>query len=142
MSAELLIDNSAWSRLGDRRLERSVVEGVAAAIAAGGVGVCLPFVLEAGYSARGSVEHGELTGRLLKLPFFSIDGSVERRALRAQAELARIGHHRSPPVDLLLAALADSHGLGVLHYDADYDLISERTDLRFESRWLAPRGSI
>lgn len=67
---------------------------------------------------------------------------MERRAIRAQEQLARIGQHRLPPVDLLTAALAEAHGLGVLHYDSDYDLIAERTDLRFESRWLAPQGSI
>ena len=142
MSELLLIDNSAFSRLWDRRLERAVVESTAAAIDAGRIASCLPFVLEAGYSARDAGEHSELTRRLLKLPFFTIDGSTERLALRAQEQLARNGHHRLPPVDLLIAALAHGHGLGVLHYDADYDLIGELTDLRFESRWIAPRGSL
>lgn len=142
MSELLLIDNSAFSRLWDRRMERSVVESTAAAIDAGRIASCLPFVLEAGYSARDAESRAELTRRLLKLPFFSIDGSIERLALRAQEQLARSGHHRLPPVDLLVAALAHGHGLGVLHYDGDYDLIGELTDLRFESRWIAPRGSL
>jgi hypothetical protein len=30
----------------------------------------------------------------------------------------------------------------VLHYDTDYDLLRERTDLRFDSEWLAERGSL
>ena len=55
---------------------------------------------------------------------------------------ARVGHHRLPPVDLLIAALADRHGLGVLHYDHDYDLIAEKTDLTFDSVWLAARGTL
>lgn len=142
MSPELLIDNSAWARLWDERLQRPAVEELASGIVAGRIASCLPFVLEAGYSARDGSEHAEITERLLALPFLSIDGSIERRALRAQAQLARSGHHRLPPVDLLIAALADGHGLGVLHYDSDYDLITELTDLRFESRWLAPRGSL
>jgi predicted nucleic acid-binding protein len=62
--------------------------------------------------------------------------------VEGQAQLARVGHHRLPPVDLLIAALADRHGLGVLHYDHDYDLIAEKTDLAFDSVWLAARGSI
>ncbi len=127
MSPKLLIDNSAWARLWDERLERTTAEEVAAAIASGSLASSLPFVLEAGYSARDADEHSQLTERLLKLPFFSIDGSIERRALKAQAQLAKAGHHRMPPVDLLIAALADGHGLGVLHYDSDYDLILERT---------------
>lgn len=142
MSATFLLDNSAWSRLWDSRLERSAASAIADEMVAGRVGTCLPFVLEAGYSARRANEHSELIAKLLALPFFSIDGSVERRAIKAQEQLARIGHHRLPPVDLLIAALADAHGLGILHYDSDYDLIAERTDLRFESRWLVPQGSI
>jgi hypothetical protein len=47
-----------------------------------------------------------------------------------------------PPVDLIIAALADIHSLGILHYDNGYELVLEKTDLRFDSVWLAPRGSI
>jgi hypothetical protein len=39
-------------------------------------------------------------------------------------------------------ALADIRGLGILHYDNHYEIVSEKTDLRFDSVWLAPRGSI
>lgn len=42
----------------------------------------------------------------------------------------------------MVAAIADVNGLGVLHYDGDYDLLAERTDLRFDSVWLAERGSL
>ena len=79
---------------------------------------------------------------LLALPQFEIDAQVEQRALDAQHQLARAGHHRLPPVDLLVAALADRHELGVLHYDADYDILARRTDLRFDSVWLAERGTL
>ena len=103
---------------------------------------CLPFVLEAGYSARDAGEHAKLRGELLALPWASIDAAVERRTVDAQRQLARAGHHRLPPIDVLIAALADHHGLGVLHYDGDYDLISDGTDLSFDSVWLARRGSL
>jgi predicted nucleic acid-binding protein len=79
---------------------------------------------------------------LLSLAHYRFDETAERRALDAQAQLARVGHHRLPPVDLLIAALADRHGLGILHYDHDYDLIAEKTDLRFDSVWLADRGTL
>jgi hypothetical protein len=45
---------------------------------------------------------------------------------------------RVPPVDLLVAAIADRHRLGILHYDRDYDLLAEKTDLDIES---VPRRS-
>jgi predicted nucleic acid-binding protein len=73
---------------------------------------------------------------------YSIDANVERRAIDAQRQLARAGHHRLPPVDLMMAAVAEQHHVGILHYDSDYGLLRAKTDLRFASVWLAPRGSI
>jgi predicted nucleic acid-binding protein len=138
----LLLDNSAWARLGDPNLSDVRAGEIADALEAGRVAICLPFLFEAGYSARNARDHGDLLDELLALPHFPIDEEVERRAIDAQRQLARIGHHRLPPVDLLVAAIADRHRLGVLHYDHDYDLISEKTDLRLESVWLSPAGSL
>lgn len=138
-----LLDNSAWARLRGRTpLSEARRAEVADAIGAGEVFVCLPFLLEAGCSARTAADHDELLCELLALPRAEVDASVERRALDAQAQLARTGHHRLPPVDLIIAALADRHQLGVLHYDTDYDVIASKTDLTFDSVWLAPPGSL
>jgi predicted nucleic acid-binding protein len=138
----LLLDNSAWARLGARELRDERAGEIADALEAGRIATCLPFLLEAGYSARSGSDHDDILDELLALPHFHIDAEVERRAIDAQRQLARIGHHRLPPVDLLVAAIADRHGLGVLHYDRDYDLIAEKTDLGLESVWLAPSGSL
>jgi predicted nucleic acid-binding protein len=46
---------------------------------------------------------------LLTLPRVWITERVEERALGAQAQLARARHHRMPPADVLIAALADVH---------------------------------
>jgi predicted nucleic acid-binding protein len=138
----LLLDNSAWARLADPALDHDRVTEIADAFEAGRIATCLPFLLEAGYSTRNARDHDELLAGLLALPRVSIDEAVERRALEAERQLARIGHHRLPPVDLLVAALADRHELGVLHYDRDYDLLTEKTDLEFNSVWLAPVGTL
>jgi predicted nucleic acid-binding protein len=138
----LLLDNSAWVRLGDAALPPGRADQIADEIEAGHIAACLPFLLEAGYYARNANEHSQLLAELTALPRYDFDGAAEQRALDAQAQLARVGHHRLPPVDLLLAALADRHGVGILHYDRDYDLIAEKTDLRFESVWLADRGTL
>ena len=140
MTTGLLLDSSAWVRLGDAALPTRRAEEIAEAIESGQIAVCLPFLLEAGYSARSARERDELLAELRALPHYHLDESAEERALDAQAQLARVGHHRLPPVDLLIAALADRHGLGILHYDHDYDVIAEKTDLRFDSVWLALRG--
>lgn len=142
MNRPLLLDNSAWARLGQTGLPSERSAEIAGAVETGRIFVCLPFLLEAGYSARNGSEHPELLAELLVLPWVGIDETVERRAIEGQAQLARAGHHRLPPVDVLQAALADRHDLGILHYDADYDVIAARTDLHFESVWLAERGSL
>jgi predicted nucleic acid-binding protein len=138
----LLLDNSAWVRLADAALPAERADEIAAALESGLIAACLPFLLEAGYSARNAREHDRLLAELGALPHFHVDDVVEERALDAQAQLARAGHHRLPPVDLLVAAIADCHQLGVLHYDHDYDVIAEKTDLAFDSVWLAARGML
>ena len=95
-----------------------------------------------GDSARDLRDHHELMDELTALPLLHINEQIELRTIDAQRQLARAGHHRLPPADLVLAAVADHHGVGILHYDEHYDVIAERTDLRFESVWLAPRGTI
>jgi predicted nucleic acid-binding protein len=142
VTGALLLDNSAWVRLADAGLPAERTDEIAEALESGRIAVCLPFLLEAGYSARSALEHDQLLAELLALPRYHLDGEAERRALDAQAQLARVGHHRLPPVDLVVAAIADRHHLGVLHYDHDYDLIVEKTDLAFDSVWLAARGTL
>jgi predicted nucleic acid-binding protein len=142
VSVELLLDNSAFVRLASPALEEQRAHEIADAMERRLVGVCLPFLLEAGYSARTATDHDELLRELMTLPMLHIDPEVELRAVDAQGQLARAGHHRLPPVDLIIAALADRHHVGVLHYDHDYDTLAARTDLRFASVWLSRRGSL
>ena len=105
--------------------------------------VCLPFLLEAGYSAvsaRPTSRESSPTS-----PSFLVSRSpptFEADALMAQRELAKVGHHRLPPADLIIAVCAHEAGAGVLHYDRDYDVIAKRTTLEFKSEWLAPPGTL
>jgi predicted nucleic acid-binding protein len=142
VTTTLLLDNSAWVRLADSALPTERADHIADDLESGRIAACLPFLLEAGYSARNAREHDQLLAELRSLPHFHLDDVVEERALAAQAQLARVGHHRLPPVDLIIAALADRQELGVLHYDHDYDLIADNTDLAFDSVWLADRGTL
>ena len=108
----------------------------------GELAVCLPFLLEAGYSARSGADYQHLSERLGRLPRVELTPEIEALAVHAQSELAQYGHHRIPPTDLVIAACAHAEGAGVLHYDRDYDLLAERTELAFRSEWLAPAGSL
>jgi len=47
---------------------------------------------------------------------------------------------RVKPQDALIAACAQDAGVGVLHYDHDFDRLAEVLD--FESHWVAPAGSL
>ncbi len=138
----LLIDNSAWARLGSKRLDSARAETVAAWMGELQLAACLPFLLEAGYSARSGRARSAMMAGLAKLPRVEIDSDIEAAALDAQRELADIGHHRLAPADVLIAACAHVAGMGVLHYDSDYDLLAEQTSLAFESEWLAQPGTI
>lgn len=142
MTVELLLDNSAWARLSSPTLAQRRANEIAEAIEQQRIATCLPFILEAGYSARSWHDHDALMQELATLPSLHIDDEVGQRAVDAQGQLARAGHHQLAPVDLLLAALADHHGVGIVHYDHDYDIVVAKTDLRFESVWLAPRGTL
>lgn len=138
----LLIDHSAWSRLIEDQVPEDRQETVLDWIGAERLATCLPFLLEAGYSARTGHEYRLNMGRLEQLPRVLIDQEVEKTAQKAQRELATSGHHRLSPTDLVIAACAaEVHG-GVLHYDSDYDLIREHTSLSFESVWLAEPGTL
>ncbi len=142
MTAQLLLDNSAFARLKHPALAAARAREVVRGIRTRTFGVCLPFLLEAGFSARNSADYADTLGALLVLPRMPVDAQAEQRALDAQADLAAAGKHRVSPVDLIIAATADRHQVGVLHYDSDYDILSEHTDLRFESVWLASQGSL
>jgi predicted nucleic acid-binding protein len=138
----LLLDNSAWSQLGQDHVDEGRVKAVAEWMARGEIAVCMPFLLEAGFSAETAAKHREMMAKFDVLPRVAIDGEVERLALQAQRELAEIGHHRLAPMDVMIAACAHRTEAGVLHYDADYDILAEHTSLVFESEWLAPAGTL
>ena len=142
MIPRVLLDHSAWARFNASGLSPERRQELGAAAEGLRFVVCLPFLLEAGFSVRDATQHRAVMAPLLTLPHAIMNRGIEMRAVEAQSQLASTGHHRIPPADLLVAALADGHELGVLHYDHHYDLIVERSDLRFESVWLAEPGSL
>ena len=99
--------------------------------------------LELLFSTRDRKEYAawdEALSELVQVP--TTDG-VCRAALTAMREMAGKGalHHRIPPSDYLIAAAAQERAtVGVLHYDDHFDRLT--AVLNFESRWIAPRGSL
>jgi len=138
----LLLDHSAWARLLQGVVPKDRANMIGDWMEQREVVVCLPFLLEAGYSAQSALKYRSTMAKLDRLPRIAIDNEVERIALQAQRELAEIGHHRLPPMDVMIAARAHRAEAGVLHYDGDYDILAEHTSLVFESEWLTPPGTL
>ena len=65
---------------------------------------------------------------LSKLPIQLLSPAIEERAWDVLKELSKSGKHRAPSIpDLLIAATAEKHGLSVLHFDKDFEIISKVT---------------
>ena len=147
-----LLDWSAYTRVllatsrpgGGIRLNPSQVKAFEEAVLADRFYVCTPFRLEARFSARTAGDFASLSEDLDGFRQANADAETWLLAERAQRDLAEdpTVSHRVKLADLLVAAIASQRQLGVLHYDADYDLIAAHSKLEFESAWIAPRGSI
>jgi predicted nucleic acid-binding protein len=140
----LLIDHSVWARATDGRLQGAARKRFDTALAAGELWTCPPSLLEMRYSARDGQSFALTAKRLGALEHAPLTTGASSAAVTAQAELAAAAgiSHRVKPVDLLIAATAATAGIGVLHYDHDYDTIAAHTTLAFPSVWVAARGSM
>jgi predicted nucleic acid-binding protein len=140
----LLLDHSVWARATDGRLTGPPRDRFDTALAAGELWTCPPTLLEMRYSARDSGQFAAIARELDALKHAPLTTEAAASALTAQAALAKAPgiSHRVKPVDLLIAAIATTSKIGVLHYDHDYDTIAQHTPLAFPSIWVTPRGSI
>ena len=136
MALTFLVDTSVIQRL-DLADVRSVVEPLAIAGDLGRPAIC---DLEVGYSARTVREWDKVVGALGIFVRVETTAAHVRRALQVQRLLsARSQRGRKIP-DLLVAAAAEELNIGVLHYDADFDLIASVTGQ--PCKWVVPAGSV
>jgi predicted nucleic acid-binding protein len=133
-----LADKSALARMSNEAVARRL----GPLIEAGLIGTCGIIELEVRFSARSHSEYEQITrDRRLGYELFPMPDELWDRALDVQGALSARGQLRAVKFpDLLIAATAERHGLVVIHYDADYDLISAVTDQRCE--WVVPQGSV
>lgn len=136
--AKYLADKSALTRRDTRPEVRAAIEPL---LLGGAIATCGIVNLELLYSASSPVVYASLASALRALPRVAVAEAMLDRALEVQARLAERSQHRAVPLpDLIVAACAESAGLTVLHYDADYDRIAEITGQ--STRWVLPRGSV
>jgi predicted nucleic acid-binding protein len=104
----------------------------------GGVATCAIIDLEVLFSARSLEDYEAVLAEREALDEVPITPAVMTRSIEIQHDLARRGQHRLAIPDLIIAAAAESAGLTVLHYDADYERIAAVTGQPHE--WIVPRG--
>jgi len=133
----VLLDASAFWRLSSPHLDPQRRDEVSERIARGVVAASTPLLLEtrAGRELP-AVDPGEL-------PCLWISERAERRATELQHQLRAAHEHLGmPPLDYLVAAIAEDHGASILHYDADFERLAANTDLAVAVEPLAPLGSL
>lgn len=107
---------------------------------AGRLWTCRVVDLEIVYASR-SRDVAAVSVERRSLPQAPITPAVMDRALFVAGLLSSAGRHRAAkPIDLIVAAAAESNGLTVLHYDHDYVRIAAVTSQPVE--WVARAGSL
>ena len=96
--------------------------------------------LEIRYSASNEADYRNLTTILEGFDRPPMVDAVFDIADRTQRQLANAGLKGRPVPDLVIAAQAELADLTVLHYDADFELISSVTGQR--TLWISPPGSV
>jgi predicted nucleic acid-binding protein len=93
------------------------------------------------FSTRGYEDLIATRDQFAALPFCPIGPAEYQRAFAVMEALAERHRHRQATfTDCLIAAAAESAGIGLLHYDADFDAICAVTGQ--PSRAVAPIGSL
>ncbi|MPZ27594.1 MAG: PIN domain-containing protein [Micromonosporaceae bacterium] len=134
-----LLDTSALVRLLRKAAVRVRWEQQ---ITAGLVAVCPVVELEVLYSARSKTDREELVDLIgAAFAWVAMPERVFDRAAQVQEALtARAAHRSAGTIDLLVAATAELLGLTLLHYDHDFDQVTNITGQ--STVWLAHSGSI
>ncbi len=133
-----LADTSALARL----RHPAVAAVLGPMIEAGLVATCGVIEFELGWAARTPDEFDEVrSDRQAGYEWLATHDEDWHRALQVQAMLWRRGRVRAVGFpDLLIAAVAERERVTILHYDSDYDLITDVTGQ--PNRWVVSRGTI
>ena len=136
MTRRFLLDTSALARFGKPQV-RLVLQPLHVA---GLLAVCGPVAVEVMHSARSAKDAKRIKEGLSGFDWLPSPDEVWDRALEVQAGLITKGTWRGVPLpDLIVAATAERHSATVLHYDADFELISAVTGQPHQ--WVVPAGT-
>ncbi|MEC4017345.1 PIN domain nuclease [Streptomyces sp. H27-D2] len=136
MTDRYLIDKSALARY-PKPAVRAVIEPWHNA---GLLAVCGAVEIEVLHSARSKSDAERIRDEMRGFDWLPTPDEAWDRALDVQARLIAGGNWKALSVpDLIIAATAERHGVTVLHYDGDYDMIKAVTGQPM--RWVVPPGT-
>ena len=136
MSERFLIDKSALARY-PKAAVRTVIDPLHSA---GLLAVCGAVELEVLHSARSKADAERIRDEMRGFDWLPTPDEAWDRALDVQTRLIAVGNWKALSVaDLVIAATAERHGVTVLHYDGDYDMIASVTGQ--PTHWVVPAGS-
>lgn len=132
-----LVDTSAFTRI----TKPAVAAALGPLVVEGRVALCRPVAFELGYSARSSADYMSIMDLIDAFEFVPVTDGDHERALDLQLQLAASGQHRAISlVDALVAAVAETRSLTVLHYDKDFELIATITGQ--PTQWVVEPGTV
>ena len=136
-----LVDNSALQRLPRSAAVRDAVDD----LLAGEHELCCSAATldEFAFSSRSESERSEAVTRLRTgFRYLPLHPAIDQYIVDIRAALFRAGMGRAAGViDVQIAATAAHHHATVLHYDADFDHITDAYPAA-HTRWIVPRGSV
>ncbi|MDJ0769645.1 MAG: PIN domain nuclease [Ilumatobacter sp.] len=130
-----LLDTSVLTRLREPTIVRRIEE-----LDGSGLARTTMTDLEIGFSARSGDDWDRLSAAIGVFRRVDVEAHHFDRARQVQRALADGGLRGRKVPDLLIAAVAESASLTVLHYDADFDHISTVTGQ--PTQWIVDRGSV
>jgi predicted nucleic acid-binding protein len=139
--ATLLADTCAWASVRKRAAPQDAKDAFYRAISNGQLRSSPVVRLEMTWGARTKKEAEEKEARLT-VPELELTPEIIDLALTGLTRMLAEPHDikQTPIPDALLAATAEAAGIGVLHYDSDFDTLAQFFNIK--SVWVAPRGSI
>ena len=133
-----LADTSAWT---SRHKDAAVDVDFDERVLTGAIAICSPVAMELLWTARSGREFHELREELDALPNVEVGAEVWRRAIDVWEALAARGRIRQVKwIDFVIAAAAEVAGVGLCHYDRDFEVIAAVTGQ--SQRALAPVGTL
>jgi predicted nucleic acid-binding protein len=135
-----LFDTSVWAWRGNSR----VAAWFDAALLTGELAVCEMVLLEILSGAPNRRWYEQMRELFSGVTWVRMGSDEWARALEVHALLeTRLGTNARRGVkhaDMLIAAAAEMHGLTLVHYDQDFEVIQQVSNQSM--RWVEPRGTL